>query len=131
MITVFTNGCFDILHDGHIDYLRKSRELGERLIVGLNSDESVKRLKGNTRPFNDQSTRLQNLIALEGIVDGVLIFNEDTPIKLIEKLKPAIITKGGDYKAEDVVGYGLAQVVIIPIEHDISTTDILKDMGHE
>lgn len=122
---VFTNGCFDILHIGHLDYLKKSKELGTKLIVGLNSDESVKKLKGHTRPINNQYIRKQMLEHFT-FVDEVVIFDEETPYNLIKQIKPHVITKGGDYVKECVVGYDLAEVVIIPFEYDISTTSIVE-----
>jgi len=125
---VFTNGCFDILHKGHIDYLIKSKQLGDKLIVGLNSDASVSRLKGLDRPINKQKDRkyvLENL----GCVDQVIIFDEDTPYELIKKIKPDIITKGGDYQSYDVVGNDLAEVVIIPFVDGYSTTGILEKIN--
>jgi D-beta-D-heptose 7-phosphate kinase/D-beta-D-heptose 1-phosphate adenosyltransferase len=125
VITVFTNGCFDILHKGHVDYLKKSKEMGARLIVGLNSDASVKRLKGIDRPINSQEDRKAVLESL-GCVDEVIIFDEDTPYELIKKVKPDIITKGGDYQPNTVVGNDLAQVVIVPLVEGISTTKIIE-----
>lgn len=125
MITVFTNGCFDILHRGHIEYLKQSKGLGDRLIVGVNSDASVKRLKGEDRPINNQEDRCALLKALR-FVDEVIVFNADTPIDLITMLRPDIITKGGDYKPEDVVGNDLAKVVILPYRENYSTTRLLN-----
>lgn len=101
---VFTNGCFDILHKGHIHYLAKAAGLGDYLVIGLNSDKSVNRLKGEGRPVQDELSR-SLLIAGLSFVDYVIIFNEDTPLELIKELKPDILVKGGDYKAEDIVGY--------------------------
>jgi D-beta-D-heptose 7-phosphate kinase/D-beta-D-heptose 1-phosphate adenosyltransferase len=121
MITVFTNGCFDILHRGHIEYLRQSKGLGDRLIVGLNSDASVRRLKGEGRPINNQEDRAALLRALR-FVDEVIVFSADTPIDLITMMRPDIITKGGDYKPEDVIGNELAEVVILPYLKNYSTT---------
>jgi D-beta-D-heptose 7-phosphate kinase/D-beta-D-heptose 1-phosphate adenosyltransferase len=121
---VFTNGCFDILHVGHIAYLEQSRALGKYLVVGLNSDASVRRLKGGTRPINTQEDRKRMLLALR-CVDAVYIFDEDTPLGLIKRVKPDIITKGGDYRAEDVVGHGLAKVVILPYVEGKSTTGVI------
>ena len=121
---VFTNGCFDILHVGHIRYLQASRALGSKLIVGINSDASVRRLKGADRPINSQEDRAEILRAL-ACVDEVVIFDEDTPYDLIRNLEPDIITKGGDYAEEDVVGRDLAKVVIIPYVAGKSTTGIL------
>jgi len=100
---VFTNGCFDILHYGHIHYLAEARALGNKLIIGLNSYDSVKRLKGKHRPINDDLTRLHILAALE-CVDAVVIFEEDTPLELIKIIVPDILVKGGDYQPEDIVG---------------------------
>ena len=100
---VFTNGCFDILHYGHIHYLSQARSLGDKLVIGLNSIGSVKRLKGDNRPINDDNTRLYLLAALQ-FVDGVVIFEEDTPLNLIQIVNPDILVKGGDYTIENIVG---------------------------
>jgi D-beta-D-heptose 7-phosphate kinase/D-beta-D-heptose 1-phosphate adenosyltransferase len=126
--TVFTNGCFDILHKGHIEYLKKSKELGAKLIIGLNSDESIRALKGSSRPINNQEDRKAILESLD-YVDEVIIFNEETPYELIKKIKPSIITKGGDYKLEEVVGNDLAKVIIIPFIDNYSTTKILEKIS--
>jgi D-beta-D-heptose 7-phosphate kinase/D-beta-D-heptose 1-phosphate adenosyltransferase len=123
--TVFTNGCFDILHKGHVEYLKKSKKLGAKLIVGLNSDKSVKKLKGNDRPINNEQDRKAVLEALD-CVDEVYIFNEDTPYELIKSIRPDIITKGGDYTEDEVVGNDLAKVVIVPLVEGYSTTKIVK-----
>jgi D-beta-D-heptose 7-phosphate kinase/D-beta-D-heptose 1-phosphate adenosyltransferase len=125
--TVFTNGCFDILHRGHIELLKESKKLGGRLVVGLNSDESVRRLKGAGRPVNNQEDRKALLESLEW-VDEVIIFDEDTPRRVIENLRPDIITKGGDYITETVVGNDLAEVVIIPLVGNLSTTSIIEKL---
>lgn len=122
---VFTNGCFDIIHRGHIELLEKSKQLGDYLIVGLNSDRSVKELKGNGRPINNEQDRKKTLEALK-FVDEVILFDESTPYKLIQNIKPDIITKGGDYRVEDVVGNDLAAVKIIPYVQGYSTTNLLK-----
>lgn len=103
---VFTNGCFDILHPGHIDYLEKAKKLGDRLVIGLNTDASVQRLKGLSRPIQDEDARARILAALE-FVDGVCHFEEDTPYELIKLLEPDILVKGADYQAEEIVGYDL------------------------
>jgi D-beta-D-heptose 7-phosphate kinase/D-beta-D-heptose 1-phosphate adenosyltransferase len=100
---VFTNGCFDILHVGHVRYLKEARAMGDKLIVGLNSDASVKRLKGAGRPVVSQADRKEVLEALES-VDEVYIFDEDTPLELIKKVQPQVLVKGGDYSIEDIVG---------------------------
>ena len=118
---VFTNGCFDILHRGHIEYLKKSRLLGTYLIVAINSDDSVRRLKGDGRPVNNQWDRKFCLEELR-CVDEVIIFEEDTPYELIKKISPDIITKGGDYIVEEVVGHDLAKTIIIPFVEGYSTT---------
>ena len=126
---IFTNGCFDIIHKGHIEYLKKSKELGDYLIVGLNSDQSVENLKGLGRPRNRQEDRKAVLESLK-FVDEVIIFEEDTPIELIKAIKPAIITKGGDYTSKDqVVGNELAEVVLIPFVEGYSTTAILEHLN--
>lgn len=127
---VFTNGCFDILHPGHIEYLKKSKTLGDRLVVGLNSDSSVKRLKGNSRPFNNETHRKMMLESL-AFVDEVIIFDEDTPYDLIYKLKPDIITKGGDYEEKQVVGHDIAKVVILPLVDNHSTTNIINRLRED
>jgi rfaE bifunctional protein nucleotidyltransferase chain/domain len=100
---VFTNGCFDILHFGHIRYLTEARSLGDRLVIGLNSDASVQRLKGNHRPINELATRTHLLAALS-VVDLVVLFEEDTPLNLIQHLSPDVLVKGGDWSVEQIVG---------------------------
>lgn len=100
---VFTNGCFDLLHVGHVRYLQEARRLGDLLFVGLNSDASVKRLKGQDRPLQNESDRAEIMAAL-GCVDFACLFTEDTPAKLIEAVKPDILVKGGDWKIEQIVG---------------------------
>ena len=127
---VFTNGCFDLIHLGHIELLARSSDLGDILIIGVNSDSSIQKLKGENRPIIEEDSRVKQLAALE-FVDAVVLFHEDTPQKLIEKIKPDVITKGGDYKAENVVGNEVVtqkngQVVIIPLTQGYSTTSILK-----
>ena len=101
---VFTNGCFDILHRGHIDYLAKASDYGDILVIGLNTDDSVSRLKGPHRPIQDEKSRAHIMAALE-FVDLVVYFNEDTPYDLIKVVQPDVLVKGADYKAEDIVGY--------------------------
>ena len=100
---VFTNGCFDILHKGHVSYLEAARDFGDYLIIGLNSDTSVTRIKGKGRPLKSEENRAAVLAALSS-VDAVTIFNEDTPKELIERLSPDVLVKGADYKIEDIVG---------------------------
>ena len=123
---VFTNGVFDILHIGHLKLLRHAKTLGNRLIVGINSDSSVKRLKGNLRPINGEDTRKESLLEL-GFVDDVIVFEEDTPLEAITKLEPDIIVKGGDYTVNTVVGNELAEVVIFPTVEGHSTTRIIDE----
>jgi len=100
---VFTNGCFDVLHAGHITYIREAKALGDILMIGLNSDKSVKRLKGKNRPVNDQQSRSLLLSELESI-DYIIVFEEDTPYDLINCIKPNILVKGGDWKVHEIVG---------------------------
>ena len=127
---VFTNGCFDIIHAGHVDYLEKAKALGDILVVGLNSDNSVRRLKGKDRPINPVEYRKKVLEALKP-VDLVIIFEEDTPENLIKKVKPDVLVKGGDYTVDTIVGadfvksYG-GKVAIIDFVYDISTTKITQ-----
>ncbi|WP_096736830.1 D-glycero-beta-D-manno-heptose 1-phosphate adenylyltransferase [Brachyspira sp. G79] len=126
---VFTNGCFDILHRGHVQYLQKARELGDLLVLGLNSDNSVKRLKGNDRPINNETDRAIILSALE-CINYISIFDEDTPLELIKIVKPDILVKGGDYKIEDVVGREFAkETVLIDFVDGYSTTNIIKKIN--
>jgi D-beta-D-heptose 7-phosphate kinase/D-beta-D-heptose 1-phosphate adenosyltransferase len=127
---VFTNGCFDILHFGHIYYLAKARDLGDLLIVGLNADASVTRLKGPSRPINEQYHRAFVLASLQ-VVDYVTIFDEDTPLNLIQQVKPHVLVKGSDYKPEEVVGGDLVQswggkVQLVDVVPGLSTTHIIS-----
>lgn len=122
---IFTNGCFDLLHIGHVKLLQYAKSLGKRLVVGINSDASVKRLKGDSRPINSQDDRVAVLRAL-GCVDEVIVFDEDTPYNLIKELMPSIIVKGGDYTPNNVVGNDLARVVIFPTVSGHSTTSTIR-----
>jgi len=127
---VFTNGCFDILHRGHVEYLSKAANCGDVLIIGLNSDASVKRIKGNNRPINDQNARAVLLAAL-ACVDAVVYFEEDTPYNLINLIKPHVLIKGKDYKAKDIVGYDIlkkykGKIKTIKLVEGYSTTAIEK-----
>lgn len=127
---VFTNGCFDILHLGHIDYLSKARDLGDILVIGLNTDLSVKKIKGSTRPIQDEISRSMVLAAL-GFVDAVVFFGEETPYNLIKATQPDILVKGADYKPEDIVGYDIVKnkggkIVTIEFLEGYSTTAIEK-----
>lgn len=130
---VFTNGVFDLLHPGHIDILSAARDRGDAMIVGVNTDASVKRLKGPARPVRNEAERVFVLAALEA-VDCVVLFEQDTPIDLVKALKPDIIVKGGDYTEETVVGakevrsWG-GEVVIIPLTPGQSTTSIIEKLS--
>ena len=123
--TVFTNGCFDVLHLGHLKLLKFAKKQGDKLIVAINSDASVKRLKGDGRPKFSQEDRKSMLESLE-VVDEVIIFDEDTPYDLIKSVRPDVIVKGGDYTVETTVGNDLAEVIIFPRIKDYSTTKILE-----
>jgi D-beta-D-heptose 7-phosphate kinase/D-beta-D-heptose 1-phosphate adenosyltransferase len=122
---VFTNGVFDILHTGHFELLAEAKSLGDKLVVGINSDASVKRLKGEDRPINNAVKRVRQLEILPW-VDRVVLFSDDTPYELIKKLKPHVIVKGGDYTVEQVVGYDLADVHIVNTVEGYSTTRIIE-----
>jgi D-glycero-beta-D-manno-heptose 1-phosphate adenylyltransferase len=127
---VFTNGCFDLLHLGHVDYLEKARNLGDKLVLGLNTDDSVSRFKGPDRPIQDQQSRARVLAAL-GFIDLVVFFNEDTPLNLITELLPNTLVKGSDYLAENIVGAdvvkkGGGQVKTIEFVPGYSTTRIVE-----
>lgn len=123
---VFTNGCFDILHAGHVQYLQQAAQLGNHLIIGVNTDDSVRRLKGQTRPFNHETDRARLLASLRD-VDAVALFGEDTPTELIKKIRPDILVKGGDYKKEEVAGREYAQTVeILPFKEGYSTTGLVE-----
>ena len=132
---VFTNGCFDILHAGHVRYLAAARALGDVLILGLNSDASVRRLKGETRPVNSEADRAEGVGALAS-VDYVVIFGEDTAEELIAKVQPAVYAKGGDYTLETlpeariVESYG-GEVAFIPLVEGKSTTGMIAKMGRK
>lgn len=123
--TVFTNGCFDVFHSGHVKLLKYAKSLGDKLVVGLNSDESVKKLKGDGRPIIPCEHRKKLLEELP-FVDEVLVFDEETPLNLIRTVKPSIIVKGGDYNPEQVIGNELAKVVIFPLEDNVSTTKLME-----
>jgi len=129
---VFSNGCFDILHRGHVEYLSKAADLGDKLIIGLNTDDSVKRLKGPSRPVNDEKARAILLSALE-FVDAVVFFEEDTPYNLIRRVQPDVLVKGKDYKVEDIVGYDIVtakggKVETIELVDGFSTTMTIEKM---
>lgn len=127
---VFTNGCFDLVHLGHLDYLEKARLLGDRLIVGLNSDQSVTRIKGENRPIQDELSRSRLLASLE-YVDGVVIFEEDTPESVIKELLPDILVKGNDYEISNIVGADIVMenggtVKTIKLVEGYSTSKIVR-----
>ena len=129
-VIVFTNGCFDIIHLGHVRYLKKAKELGTLLIVAINSDESVRKIKGKGRPINNQMARAEVLDSLKP-VDMVTIFPEETPLETIKMVRPHFLVKGGDWRPETTIGrefvegYG-GKVVIIPYEEGYSTTSIIE-----
>lgn len=130
---VFTNGCFDILHRGHIEYLAQAAALGSKLIIGLNTDASVKRLKGENRPVNDQESRALLLSSLV-FTDKVILFDEDTPLELIRIVQPDILVKGSDYKSENIVGYEIVKakggkIVTFDLVQGFSTTSILHKLS--
>lgn len=131
---VFTNGCFDLIHIGHVRYLTEAKKLGDVLIVGLNSDDSVRRLKGSNRPITPQEERAEILDALKP-VDIVVVFEEDTPTELIKKVRPNVLVKGGDYTLEQIVGADLVkstggEVIVIPYVKDKSTTNLIEKLKH-
>ena len=126
---IFTNGCFDIIHRGHIELLEYCKSIGGKLIVGLNSDSSVKRLKGKKRPINSEKDRKYLLESLR-FVDEVIIFNEDTPLELIKKISPDIIVKGGDYTVESVVGNNICEVRIFKYVKGYSTTSTIQNINN-
>jgi len=129
---VFTNGCFDILHLGHIDYLEKSREKGDRLMVAVNTDKSVKQLKGENRPVNDEVARARIIAALE-FVDLVVLFGEETPMELIKQILPDILVKGNDYEVSNIIGADVViehggRVETIELVDGYSTTGIIEKL---
>ena len=126
---VFTNGCFDIIHRGHIEVLARTANLGEKLIIGLNSDQSIQKLKGEDRPIIDEQSRAILLAALS-FVDAIVLFSEDTPLKLISTLLPDVLAKGGDYEIETIVGHEIVQknggkVKLVPFLDGFSSTTII------
>jgi D-beta-D-heptose 7-phosphate kinase/D-beta-D-heptose 1-phosphate adenosyltransferase len=127
---VFTNGCFDLLHVGHVRYLQTARRLGDALVVGVNSDASVRRIKGPDRPLNTERHRIEVLAALE-CVTWVCLFGEETPLRLIRKIGPDILVKGGDWPVEKVVGRNVVtkrggRVLTIPLVRGVSTTGLIE-----
>lgn len=125
---VFTNGCFDLLHDGHLHLLKESKKLGELLILGINTDSSIKKLKGDTRPIQKLAERI-DAIKAKSIVDYIIPFDDDTPIKLIEIIEPDFLVKGGDYQIENIVGNRFAKnTIIIPLLEGFSTTQQINKL---
>lgn len=129
---VFTNGCFDILHRGHLEYLSKSADCGHAMVLGLNSDASVRSIKGESRPVQDETTRAL-LLAGFSFISAVVLFSEDTPYELIKTVQPDILVKGADYKPEQIVGYDIVmakggQVITIDLTEGFSTTSIVNKM---
>ena len=127
---VFTNGCFDIIHRGHIEVLAQTADLGDKLIIGLNSDTSIQKLKGENRPIIDEQARSILLAALS-FVDAVILFPEDTPINLISALLPDVLAKGGDYEIDNIVGHEIVQynggkVILVPFVDGFSSTTIIN-----
>lgn len=127
---VFTNGCFDLLHRGHLHLLRKAKACGDRLIVAINSDKSIGELKGSNRPILPEADRVELIAALE-MVDYVVVFDEPDPYRLIAALKPQVLAKGGDWKAEEIIGSDIVtgtggRVAVIPYLKGFSTTEIIE-----
>lgn len=130
---VFTNGCFDILHKGHADYLAKAKSYGDILVLGLNADVSVKKLKGANRPINSQDARAF-LLASFHVVDAVILFEEETPYELIKKVNPDVLVKGADYKPENIVGADIVKanggtIVTVEFLQGYSTTTIINKLS--
>ena len=132
---VFTNGCFDILHRGHVEYLQEAAALGDRLVIGLNTDESVRRLgKGDGRPYNDQESRAKVLAALR-LVDAVVLFDQDTPLELVQAIGPDVLVKGGDYTEDQIVGAAQVRarggdVCSLKLVDGYSTTGLVEKIRH-
>jgi len=129
---VFTNGCFDILHKGHVEYLSKASNFGDVMVLGLNSDSSVKRLKGESRPLQDESSRAMVMASLQ-VIDLVVVFDEDTPYGLIKEVQPDVLVKGADYKPENIVGYDIliakgGEVKTVDLTDGYSTTSVIQKM---
>jgi D-glycero-beta-D-manno-heptose 1-phosphate adenylyltransferase len=132
---VFTNGCFDILHLGHVDYLEKARQLGDKLVLGLNTDASISRIKGPSRPLQDEMSRARVMASLL-FVDAVVLFDEDTPLELIRAVQPDILVKGDDYSIENIVGQDIVmarggEVKTVPLVQGYSTTNVVKKIENQ
>ncbi|OKL40758.1 D-glycero-beta-D-manno-heptose 1-phosphate adenylyltransferase [Pontibacter flavimaris] len=132
---VFTNGCFDLLHLGHVDYLEKAKHLGDKLVLGLNTDASISRIKGPSRPLQDEMSRARVMASLL-FIDAVVLFNEETPLELIKAVQPDILVKGDDYAVEQIVGHEEVQarggaVKTVPLVKGYSTTSIVKKIENQ
>ncbi len=132
---IFTNGCFDLLHKGHLDLLRSAKRFGDHLIIGLNSDKSIKRIKGNKRPYQNQDVRAASLLKTT-LVSAIIIFHDDTPIDLIKKISPDVLVKGSDYEVSKIVGFEFVtrnggEVKTIKLTPGYSTTKSIKKINNE
>ena len=132
---VFTNGCFDLVHRGHVEVLANTADLGDRLIIGLNSDSSIQKLKLENRPIIDENSRAILLASLQ-FIDAIILFSEDTPRKLIETIVPDILAKGGDYKVEEIAGHEVVlqnggEVILVPFIDGFSTTNIVDKIKQD
>ena len=132
---VFTNGCFDIIHKGNIDYLAKAKDLGDILIIGLNTDLSISTIKGNSRPIQDQESRAIILASMQ-FVDAIVYFSDPTPYELIKAIKPDVLVKGADYKPEEIVGYDIVkankgEIITLTYLEGYSTTNIITKIHSE
>lgn len=132
---VFTNGCFDLLHLGHVDYLEKARQFGDKLVLGLNTDASISRIKGPSRPLQDEMARARIMASLL-FIDAVVLFNEDTPLELIRAIQPDILVKGDDYAIEDIVGHDVVlasggEVKTVSLVKGYSTTNIVNKIENQ
>ncbi len=132
---VFTNGCFDLLHLGHVDYLEKARQLGDKLVLGLNTDRSISSIKGPSRPLQDEMSRARVMASLL-FVDAVVLFDDDTPLELIKAIQPDILVKGDDYSVEQIVGHeevlnAGGEVKTVPLVTGYSTTNIVKKIEEQ
>jgi rfaE bifunctional protein nucleotidyltransferase chain/domain len=132
---VFTNGCFDLVHRGHVEVLANTADLGDRLIIGLNSDVSIQKIKGKNRPIIDENSRAILLASLQ-FVDAIVLFSEDTPKQLIETILPNVLAKGGDYKVEEIAGHEVVlqnggEVILVPFIDGFSTTNIVDKIKQD
>ena len=132
---VFTNGCFDLVHRGHVEVLANTADLGDKLIIGLNSDSSIQNLKGKNRPIIDENSRALLLASLQ-FIDAIVLFSEDTPYHLIKTIQPDILAKGGDYKVEEITGHEVVlqnggEVILVPFINGFSTTNIVNKIKQD